>query len=227
MWLKEKKQMWSNETSLLDLTKHACAHKHRVRVSTVVGNVQQCEQSSNVCGVYLSWRGRWPLVSLPPHHSTASAGTSGSEDAEPHTDWTIPWLDTELHSAAGSLQTQAPSLLYSVTARPRPRAALPSSCSAVKTFGRPMRGLKSLRGRGRAAVIQGCCPDHQSIIKQGEILPGICLAQPIRSSSCRFNRSQSDRRVHRPLSLDDSCRLATRGAGSISSKSEMMVFTKK
>lgn len=60
--------------------------------------------------------------------------------------------------------------------------------------------------------------------RAGEASPGTCLAQPIRSSSCRFSSSQSERR---PLSLDDPSRVAARGAGSICSKREMRACPKR
>lgn len=58
-------------------------------------------------------------------------------------------------------------------------------------------------------------------------VPGICLAQPIRTSSSLFRRSQRVSRVRRLLSLVESSSLAISGAGSVSSKWEITLLPKR
>lgn len=58
-------------------------------------------------------------------------------------------------------------------------------------------------------------------------VPGICLAQPIRTSSSLFRRSHRVSRVRRLLSLVESSSLAISGAGSVSSKWEITLFPKR
>lgn len=59
------------------------------------------------------------------------------------------------------------------------------------------------------------------------LVPGICLAQPIRTSSSLFRRSQRVNRTRRLLSLVDWSSWAVKGAGSVSSRCEITLFPEK